>query len=186
MKRFAKLCTATLLLLALVLALVACDTTVSVTYEKGHDSATGELVVVTAIVGDTLTIAENPFTLDGYQFVGWTDGENNYAVGDKFVVPMHDVELTARWEKILTVAEALAACSDQSGWEADSRVYVRGTVKSIDNPSYGQMTLTDGTSTISVYGSYSADGEKRYSELDEKPYADDEVLLYALLKNFNG
>lgn len=261
MKRFAKLCTATLLLLALVLALVACDTTVSVTYEKGNDAATGELVVVTAIVGDTITIAENPFTLDGYLFVGWTDGENNYAVGDKFVVPMHDVELTARWEKIttfsvsyqkgndaatgepvvttatagdtltiaentfsleghlfagwtdgekdyavgeqlvmpehnvvltarwekiLTVAEALAACSDQSGWEADSRVYVRGTVKSIDNPSYGQMTLTDGTSTISVYGSYGADGEKRYSELDEKPYAGDEVLLYALLKNFNG
>lgn len=186
MKRIAKLCTATLLFLALVLALVACDTTVSVTYQKGNEAATGEPVVTTATVGDTLTIAENPFTLDGYLFVGWTDGNKNYAVGEQLVVPEHDVVFTARWEKILTVAEALAACGDQSGWEADSRVYVRGTIKSIDNPSYGQLTLTDSTGEISVYGSYSADGQKRYSELDEKPYAGDEVLLYALLKNFNG
>ena len=48
------------------------------------------------------------------------------------------------------------------------------------------MNISDSTGTIYVYGSYSADGELRYSEMDSVPYRGDEVLIYGTLKNFQG
>ena len=88
--------------------------------------------------------------------------------------------------KIFTVAEALERCGEDDGWEDTERIYVAGTVKTVSNPTYGQMILADETGEIEVYGTYSADGSKRYSEMDDKPYAGDTVVLYALLKNFKG
>lgn len=62
--------------------------------------------------------------------------------------------------------------------------YVRGTIKTVSNPTYGQMIITDGTNELSVYGTYSSDGSLRYSELEDKPVAGDEVVLYGKLKTF--
>ena len=62
--------------------------------------------------------------------------------------------------------------------------YVRGTIKTVSNPTYGQMIITDGTNELSVYGTYSSDGSLRYSELEDKPVAGDEVVLYGPLKIF--
>ena len=62
--------------------------------------------------------------------------------------------------------------------------YVRGTIKTVSNPTYGQMIITDGTNELSVYGTYSSDGSLRYSELDDKPVAGDEVVLYGQLKTY--
>lgn len=62
--------------------------------------------------------------------------------------------------------------------------YVRGTIKTVSNPTYGQMIITDGTNELSVYGTYSSDGSLRYSELEDKPVAGDEVVLYGQLKTF--
>ncbi|MDY2574997.1 MAG: hypothetical protein SOW55_03365, partial [Bacilli bacterium] len=63
--------------------------------------------------------------------------------------------------------------------------YVRGTIKTVSNPTYGQMVITDGTDELSIYGTYSSDGSLRYSEMDEKPVAGDEVVLYGQLKTYN-
>lgn len=62
--------------------------------------------------------------------------------------------------------------------------YVRGTIKTVSNPTYGQMIITDGTNELSIYGTYSSDGSLRYSELEDKPVAGDEVVLYGQLKTF--
>ncbi len=80
--------------------------------------------------------------------------------------------------KEYTIAELREFCTPD-GEVSKDRYYVRATVKSIDNPQYGQMTIKDSTGEVSVYGTYSADGEKRYPELEDKPVAGDEVLLYA-------
>ncbi len=179
---------AVLVLMALcsVFMLVACQPTLPSVIYQGGQNATGVADVKKYEVGESVVVEENVFTREGYVFVGWTDGSKDYVVGDTFVMPDSDVILTARWQKILTVAEALAACGDQDNWVAEDRVYVQGTVKSVDNPSYGQMTITDETGEMSVYGTYSADGELRYGEMFEKPYAGDAVLLYAQLQNFGG
>lgn len=187
MKRFAKICVVALIVAVFVLTLAACNNNYTVTYcPPSNVEVTDQSPSQEYGVGATVTVLDNPFALDDYVFLGWTDGTKNYNVGDTFVMPAQNITLTARAEKILTVTEALAACSDTDGWKSDNLVYVKAMVKSVDNPTYGQMTITDGASEMSVYGSYSADGSTRYSELSEKPYAGDTVLFYAQLQNYGG
>ena len=88
---------------------------------------------------------------------------------------------------IISIDEALEICDRySSGTASTERYYVRGTIKTILNASFGEMIITDGTNELYIYGSYGADGVNRYPELDEKPYKDDEVLLYCTLQNYNG
>ena len=86
---------------------------------------------------------------------------------------------------ITTIAELLALpLADTEVTEG--RYYVRGTIESVTNPQYGAMIITDGTNSISVYGSYSKDGTIGYANMESKPVKGDEVLLYANVKNFKG
>lgn len=87
--------------------------------------------------------------------------------------------------KIYTIAE-LIAMMPSDGSATKERYYVRATIKSIDNADYGAMTIEDSTGTLSVYGTYSSDGAKRYSELDEKPVKGDTVLLYGTIQNYQS
>ena len=86
----------------------------------------------------------------------------------------------------LTVSEAVAL-ANQVGTEGTSeKQYVTGTVKSISNPTYGEMYITDGVKDLYVYGVYSSDGTTKYSDLTTKPYTNDEVFLYGFVKTYNG
>lgn len=87
--------------------------------------------------------------------------------------------------KIYTIAE-LIAMMPSDGSVTTERYYVRAKIKSIDDASYGAMTIEDPTGTLSVYGTYGSDGVKRYSELDEKPVEGDTVLLYGTIQNFQS
>lgn len=86
-------------------------------------------------------------------------------------------------ENPFNIAEAVEKCAAN---DAETRYYVKGKIKEISNALYGQMILEDETGTLEVYGSYSADGEKRYSELLDKPQAGDTVLMYATLVTFKN
>lgn len=86
----------------------------------------------------------------------------------------------------ITIAEALTLCEQFVDAPSAERYYIRATVKSIDNETYGEMTIEDATGSMMVYGSYSADGSVRYDAMTEKPVAGDEVLLYGTLQNYNG
>lgn len=87
--------------------------------------------------------------------------------------------------KIYTIAE-LIAMMPSDGSATTERYYVRATIKSIDDAGFGAMTIEDSTGTLSVYGTYSSDGVKRYSELDEKPVKGDTVLLYGTIQNYKN
>lgn len=88
-------------------------------------------------------------------------------------------------EKIYTIAELIALMpADNSA--STERYYVRGRITSITNANYGAMVIEDSTGSLAVYGTYSSDGAKRYSELDDKPVKGDDVLLYATIQNYNG
>lgn len=86
---------------------------------------------------------------------------------------------------IITIAEALeiATAAGQNGTE--DRYYIAGTVVTVSNASYGEMAVKDETGEIYVYGTYSADGELRFSDLEERPVAGDKVLLHCILSTFN-
>lgn len=88
-------------------------------------------------------------------------------------------------KKIYTIAE-LIAMMPSDGSVTTERYYVKATIKSIDNAVYGSMTIEDSTGTLSVYGTYSSDGAKKYSELDEKPVKGDTVLLYGTIQNYKN
>lgn len=88
-------------------------------------------------------------------------------------------------KKIYTIAQ-LIAMMPSDGSVTTERYYVKAKIKSIDDASYGAMTIEDPTGTLSVYGTYSSDGVKRYSELDEKPVKGDTVLLYGTIQNYKN
>lgn len=92
---------------------------------------------------------------------------------------LYDTEISIK--KALEIGEYIS-----DGETTTGRFIIKATVKSIVNSNYGSMVITDGTDEISVYGSYSADGVKRYPDLEDKPYAGDEVTLSVNLKNFKG
>lgn len=88
-------------------------------------------------------------------------------------------------KKIYTIAE-LIAMMPSDGSVTTERYYVRATIKSIDDAGFGAMTIEDPTGTLYVYGTYSSDDAKRYSELDEKPVKGDTVLLYGTIQNYKN
>ena len=86
---------------------------------------------------------------------------------------------------VISIAKALELCGEP-GNVTTERYYIRATIKTVTDSTYGKMIITDGTGEIEVYGTYSADGELRYCDLAEKPYKGDEVLLYCILQNYSG
>ena len=106
-------------------------------------------------------------------------GEDTTAPGEDSSEPGED-EI-----KTITIAEALELCGDE-GNVTEERYYIRATIVSITNAAYGAMIIADQTGEIPVYGTYSEDGSINYSEMAEKPYKGDEVLLYCILQNYNG
>ncbi len=87
--------------------------------------------------------------------------------------------------QIITIAQALELCGED-GNITEERYYIRATIESITNATYGAMVITDATGSISVYGTYNEDGSIPYSEMTEKPYKGDEVLLHCILQNYKG
>ena len=85
----------------------------------------------------------------------------------------------------ITIAQAMELCGEEGNITTE-RYYIRATIVSIVNAAYGQMIIADETGEISVYGTYSADGEINYSQMEDKPYKGDEVLLHCILQNYNG
>ena len=84
---------------------------------------------------------------------------------------------------LTTIAEAIEIAK-QNSTATTTRYYIFGTITAISNYSYGQMTIQDDTGSIEAYGTYSADGVSRYSELENKPQVGDMVVLYANLNNY--
>ena len=76
------------------------DTKATVTFNPGYDGAADE--VVDSTQGASIDLAEHTPDRDGYVFLGWNDGTNNYRYDDTYTVPSdtHAVTLTGQWEKI--------------------------------------------------------------------------------------
>ncbi len=99
--------------------------------------------------------------------------------------PTEPADPWAAYETI-TIAEALTLCEQFVESASADRYYIVATVTSIDNETYGQMTISDETGSIMVYGSYNADGSVRYDAMAQKPVAGDKVLIYGTLQNYKG
>jgi len=85
----------------------------------------------------------------------------------------------------VNVARALELCGE-AGNVTEQRYYVRATVKTVSNASYGEMTIVDESGEIYVYGTYSHDGVDTFPSLESQPQRGDEVVLHCILQNYNG
>ena len=86
----------------------------------------------------------------------------------------------------ITVAQALRLCENHVSSPSSEWYYIIATIDSVDDYTYGQLTISDETGSIMVYGSYSADGSVRYGQMSRKPVAGDTVLLFGCLQNYKG
>ena len=103
-------------------------------------------------------------------------------------LPTHASSPTDIWNNYdtITIAQALKICEDHVSAPSSSWYYVIAKIDSVDDASYGQFTISDSTSSIMVYCSYSNDGTVRYGQMSQKPVAGDYVLLYGCLQNYKG
>ena len=95
-------------------------------------------------------------------------------------------ELWAQQYETITIAEALTMCEQYVATPSTDRYYIIATVKSVDNTSYGQLTITDETGEIMVYGTNSADGSLKYDQAGIELKAGDIILIYGTLQNYKG
>ena len=79
----------------------------------------------------------------------------------------------------ITIAQALELCGE-SGNATSEKYYIIGTIAELKNPQFGEMTISDETGSIYVYGI------QGFSTMEEQPCTGDKVLLYGTLKNYNG
>lgn len=131
--------------------------------------------IITGIMGSTTTQPTTPTTPS----TPTTDKGDN---GD----PEDDKDAWDEAYDIITIAEAIELAKEAGQEPTTERYYIRGTIETISNPTYGEMTISDETGSIYVYGTYSHDGALKFSEIDETPVKGDEVLLHCTLSTHNS
>lgn len=84
---------------------------------------------------------------------------------------------------VLPLSEAVKIAKYFGTSYSDDKFYIEVDIVSVYNTTYGNLYVKDDTvtSNFTVYGTYSADGSKRYDAMETKPIAGDTVKLYGVL-----
>ena len=88
----------------------------------------------------------------------------------------------------LSIAKAieLGLAKEHNDYTAN-KYYVTGVITEVYNTTYGNMKITDNKGNIlTIYGTYSADGQVRYDAMEKKPEVGDTVKLYGIIGQYNG
>ena len=84
--------------------------------------------------------------------------------------------------EILQIGNALAV-----GETTTETYYVKGTVQSISNTTYGNLTIKDESGkTLYIYGVYSANGATRYDAMENPPKVGDTIVLAGQIMRYNS
>ena len=146
--------------------------------KKDADKITlGDIIAVTG----TIKNYKGKVEFDRPELLAWEEGTLAPAID---VTPSAGTGLAEGYQ-VITVEQALAIATVQEG-EPTERYYIHATVSSVTNAQYGEMVIEDATGSISVYGTYSADGSIGYAAMDEKPLKGADVLLHCTLNTFSG
>ena len=89
-------------------------------------------------------------------------------------------------DSTLTLEQAIAIGSAHiHNKYTEGKYYIVVTVEAITNETYGNMTVSNGTVSFTIYGTWSADGSLRYDAMENKPAVGDTVKLYGILGSYN-
>ncbi len=85
-------------------------------------------------------------------------------------------------DSVLTIEQALVLgklySNNSDTLTTTNKYYVTGTIVSVDNTTYGNLYISDGTNKLCIYGTYSADGKVRYDAMEVKPAKGDVITVY--------
>ncbi len=85
----------------------------------------------------------------------------------------------------ITIAEAIALANAAGETPTIETYTIVGTIVTVSNATYGEMTVADSTGELYIYGSMASDGTY-YDKMTEKPVKGDEVVLTGVLMAYNG
>ncbi len=69
----------------------------------------------------------------------------------------------------------------------DKSYFVRGEIISVENPTYGNLTIRDEKgNTLYIYGTYDSSGNTRYGDMQTPPRVGDTVILCGPVKRYVG
>ena len=84
----------------------------------------------------------------------------------------------------ITDAAAIGAAKEHNTY-TEEKYYVTAEIKEVYNTTYGNMYIKDAEGNeLTVYGTYSADGQTRYDALEVKPQAGDTIVVYGVLGQY--
>ena len=131
-------------------------------------------------------------TTDGYCSVCEAENEEDLAFGHAgyeadFKCDNCSAIMLPEEDSTLTIEQALALGSlYASNAYTPVKYYVTGWITQIYNTQYGNMYITDGVNTLTIYGTYSYDGSTRFDALATKPAVYDEITVYGIIGQYNG
>ena len=96
-------------------------------------------------------------------------------------------EMLPAADSVLTIEQAIALGKlfTKDTYTTD-KYYITGVISEVYDATWGNMYITDGTHTITVYGTYSADGSTRYDAMTTKPVAGDTVKVYGVIGYYSA
>lgn len=80
----------------------------------------------------------------------------------------------------ISVTDAVNLTIGQDSDFVSSEVYIYGLIKTVSNTTYGEMTITDGTSDLYVYGL------NDFASLTDQPIKGDEIVIKGNVKIYNS
>ena len=87
----------------------------------------------------------------------------------------------------LTIAEAIALGKTKvKDQYTEGKYYVTGTVKEIQNTTYGNLVITDGTNDLLIYGTYDATGANRFDAMATQPQVGDTITVFGIIGMYNA
>lgn len=97
-----------------------------------------------------------------------------------------DTTGTTEDDKTITIAQAIQLAQEAGEAGTAEKHQVKGIIKQVSKPMYGEMTIEDETGSLFIYGVYSKDEQTRYDAFEDKPVAGDEITLLGKLKMYKG
>ncbi|CCV63598.1 hypothetical protein (DUF388) [Alteracholeplasma palmae J233] len=175
---------AVLFIFSLSLVLIACNDT---NKEKSEETYTvsfeGTDVENQSVQKDQIVNEPTNVTKEGYTFIGWYEDETYTTVFDFTKKITQDTKIYALFYTSIKTILDLGSKLEHGSVSTDI-YFVKGTIKSIANSTYGNMTITDGDQSIFVYGVF-GDNDIKFSELTNIPVVGDIIYIKGPIKKFN-
>ena len=116
-----------------------------------------------------------------FNVVAVPEDEEKFAASEAAVVTATTEVAPVVGPTYTSVADFLAAPVD-----TETYYYLKGTITSVVNTSYGNFDLTDETGTVYVYGLYSEDGATNKYWATSGAKLGDDIVIYATRGEYNG